>query len=48
MNPFHPSAIEGRTVRHAGYAVRQRVEEIFGWLKAVGPCRQTHSAARRG
>jgi hypothetical protein len=30
------SAIDGRTTRHAGYAVsqrrRKRVEETFGWL----------------
>jgi transposase len=34
------SAIDGRTVRHAGYAIsqriRKRVEEIFGWTKTVG------------
>jgi transposase len=34
------SAIDGRTVHHAGYAVsqriRKRVEEIFGWIKTVG------------
>jgi IS5 family transposase len=40
------STIDDRTVRHAGYAtsqrVRKRVEEIFGWLKSVGPMRQTH------
>ena len=34
------SAIDGRTVRRAGYGVsqriRKRVEEIFGWLKTVG------------
>ena len=34
------SAIDGRTVRHTGYAVsqriRKRVEEIFGWMKTVG------------
>ena len=33
-------AIDGRTTRHAGYAVsqrrRKRVEEVFGWLKTVG------------
>ena len=44
--PTHPSAIDGRTVRHAGYAVsqrvRKRIEEIFGWLKTIGLCRQTH------
>jgi transposase len=39
------SAVDGRTVRHAGYAVsqrvRKRVEEIFGWLKTIGLQRQT-------
>ena len=34
------SAVDGRTTRHAGYAVsqrrRKRVEEVFGWLKTVG------------
>ena len=34
------SAINGRTTRHPGYAmsqrVRKRVEEIFGWVKTVG------------
>ena len=34
------SAIDGRTVRHPGYAVsqrvRKRVEEVFGWMKTVG------------
>ena len=34
------SAIDGRTTRHAGYSisqrVRKRVEEIFGWMKTVG------------
>jgi IS5 family transposase len=38
------SAIDGRTTRHPGYAVsqqrRKRVEEIFGWAKTVGLCRQ--------
>ncbi|MDH4370984.1 MAG: transposase, partial [Nitrospira sp.] len=38
------SAIDGRTTRHPGYAVRQqkrtRVEEIFGWLKTVGLLRK--------
>ena len=41
----HPSAIDARTTRHPGYAVsqrkRKRIEEIFGWLKTVGLCRQT-------
>ena len=39
------SAIDGRTTRHPGYAVsqrlRKRVEEIFGWMKTVGGFRQT-------
>lgn len=34
------SAIDGRTTRHAGYQVsqriRKRVEEPFGWIKTVG------------
>jgi len=34
------SAIDGRTTRHAGYEIsqkiRKRVEEIFGWLKTIG------------
>lgn len=34
------SAIDGRTTRHPGYVVsqrvRKRVEEIFGWVKTVG------------
>jgi len=32
------TAIDGRTLRHAGYAVsqrcRKRIEEVFGWLKS--------------
>jgi transposase len=39
------SAIDGRTTSHPGYAVSQRlrtrVEEIFGWMKAVGGFRRT-------
>ena len=39
------SAIDGRTTRHRGYAlsqrVRKRVEEIFGWMKTVGGFRRT-------
>jgi len=38
------SAIDGRTTRHAGYAVSQRrrktVEEPFGWMKTVGSLRK--------
>ncbi len=39
------SAIDGRTTRHEGYAVsqriRKRIEEVFGWGKTVGPLAQT-------
>ncbi len=39
------SAIDGRTTRHEGYRVsqriRKRVEEIFGWMKTVGGFRRT-------
>jgi transposase len=39
------SAIDGRTTRHAGYAISQRkrklVEECFGWMKTVGLFSQT-------
>lgn len=39
------SAIDGRTTRHCGYQVsqriRKRVEEIFGWMKTVGNFRRT-------
>ena len=38
------SIVDGRTTRHAGYAVsqriRKRVEEIFGWVKTVGAGRK--------
>jgi transposase len=39
------SAIDGRTTRHSGYTVsqrlRKRVEEIFGWFKTVALLRKT-------
>jgi transposase len=39
------SAIDGRTTRHAGYAIsqriRKRIEEPFGWSKTVGPVAKT-------
>ena len=46
------SAIDNRTTRHPGYAVsqqrRKRVEEIFGWAKTIGLCRQMrHRGLRR-
>jgi transposase len=38
------SAIDGRTTRHAGYTVsqriRKRIEECFGWGKVIGPLRK--------
>ena len=42
--PHRGSAIDGRTVRHAGYAISQRkrklVEQSFGWMKTVGGLRK--------
>lgn len=39
------SAIDGRTTRHAGYGisqrVRKRIEEAIGWSKDIGPVRKT-------
>ena len=39
------SAIDKRTTRHPGYAdsqrIRKRIEEAFGWIKAVAGLRQT-------
>ena len=46
------TAIDGRTLRHAGYAVsqrcRKRIEEVFGWLKSsAGLARvKLHGCAR--
>lgn len=43
----HRSApgLDGRTTRHAGYAIsqrkRKRIEEIFGWMKTVGGLRKS-------
>ena len=43
-NTKRRSAIDGRTTRHAGYTVsqriRKRVEEPFGWVKTVGAGRK--------
>ncbi len=40
----HGTAIDGRTTRHAAYAVSQRkrklVEQAFGWMKTVGLLRR--------
>ena len=39
------SAIDRRTTRHPGYTtsqrIRKRVEEVFGWMKAIGGFRRT-------
>ncbi|HKV98928.1 MAG TPA: IS5 family transposase [Vicinamibacterales bacterium] len=44
--PHRRSAIDGRTTRHAGYAISQRkrklVEQAFGWMKTVGGLRKLH------
>lgn len=45
QNTSRTSAIDGRTTRHAGYAIsqriRKRIEEGFGWMKAVAGLRRT-------
>jgi transposase len=44
------SAIDRRTTRHAGYAVsqqkRKRIEQIFGWIKAVAGLDRTRHRGR--
>jgi transposase len=44
------SALDARTTRHAGYGlsqwVRKRIEEAFGWMKAIGGLRQTRYRGR--
>jgi transposase len=44
------SAVDGRTTRHVGYGisqrVRKRVEEIFGWLKTVAGVRRSRFKGR--
>ena len=44
------SAIDGRTTRHAGYGmsqrIRKRIEEGFGWAKAVAGQRKTRFRGR--
>lgn len=41
----HTPGLDGRTTRHVGYAlsqrVRKKVEEIFGWMKTIGGLRKT-------
>ena len=44
------SAVDGRTARHAGYAIsqraRKRIEEVFGWMKTIGGFRRTRHRGR--
>ena len=44
------SAVDGRTTRHAGYAIsqvkRKLVEEGFGWGKTIGGLRKLHHRGR--
>ena len=49
----HPDcrdAVDGRTTRHAGYAVsqriRKRIEEAFGWMKTVAGQERTKFRGR--
>jgi IS5 family transposase len=50
QNERRRSAIDGRTTRHAGYGIsqriRMRIESIFGWLKN-GRMRRTRYRGRR-
>ena len=45
------SAVDGRTTRHAGYAISERkrklIEQGFGWQKYVGPLRKLHHRGNR-
>jgi hypothetical protein len=44
-------AIDGRTTRHAGYAVsqcfRKRIEEAFGWIKTIAGQEKTNFRGRK-
>ena len=44
------SGVDGRTTRHPGYAVsqrvRKRIEEVFGWVKSSARFRQTQHRGR--
>jgi hypothetical protein len=40
------SAIDERTTRHGGYAVSQRIEEAFGWIKTVAGQEKTRFRGR--
>ena len=45
QNTSRRSAIDGRTTRHPGYAVsqrmRKRIEEGFGWMKTIAGLKKT-------
>jgi transposase len=45
------SAIDGRTTRHPGYEIsqriRKRIEEPFGWIKQIGGFRQAKQRGRK-
>ena len=51
QNERRNSAIDGRTTRHIGYElsqrIRMRIESIFGWIKTVGGLRRTRYRGRR-
>lgn len=51
QNTHCRSAIDGRTVRHLGYTVsqrvRRRIEQVFGWIKTVGGLRRSRYRGRR-
>ena len=50
-NTHRTSAIDGRTTRHAGYALsqqkRKRIEQSFGWMKMIGLLRKVKLRGRR-
>jgi len=50
-NSHRRSAVDGRTTRHAGYAIsqmkRKRIEECFGWTKTIAGMRKTRHRGRR-
>jgi transposase len=47
----HRSAIDGRTTRHVGHAIsqriRKRIEEPFGWIKIIGGGRKLRYRGRQ-
>ncbi len=51
QNARRRSAIDGRTTRHQGYRIsqriRMRIEQIFGWIKSVAGLRRTRFRGKR-